>query len=125
MKGTIDFEREKMIFGRNVFRARESLGLSGTELGIRIGSDKSAVSKIENGERNPSFEMILKMADALETSPEELVKVSEEPPLTIWIQNLERKLSLLEPEVRCSAQKAIVAMIEGFLIGQGKNLSTS
>lgn len=123
MKNTIDFEREKELLGYNIFKARMRLGISGTELGLRIGSDKSAVSKIENGERNPSFEMILKIANALETLPEELIRFDEEPSESIWIQDLERKMYLLEPEARHSAQITIEAMINGLLLKQGADLN--
>ena len=123
MENAIDFRRRKELLGRNIFEARMRLGISGTELGLRIGSDKSAVSKIENGERNPSFEMILKMADALETLPEELIRVNEEPSESVWMQDLERKIYLLEPEARHSAQITIEAMINGLLLKQGADIN--
>lgn len=124
MKNTIDFRRKKELLGHNIFKARVRLGISGTELGLRIGSDKSAVSKIENGERNPSFEMILKIADALETLPEELIRVNEEPSESIWMKDLERKMYMLEPEARHYAQITIKAMIDGLLLKQGVDLNT-
>lgn len=51
--------------GGRIREAREQHGLSLTELSVAVGSDKSALSKIEKGERVPSLETIGRLADEL------------------------------------------------------------
>lgn len=62
------------IFGVNVRAARESLGLSQEKLGFETGLDRTYISGIERGVRNPSLEVIAKIANALKTEPSELLK---------------------------------------------------
>ena len=52
--------------GDRIRETREQRGLSLTELSVAVGSDKSALSKIEKGERVPSLETIGRLADEME-----------------------------------------------------------
>ena len=52
--------------GGRIRKSREQHGLSLTELSVAVGSDKSALSKIEKGERIPSLETIGRLADEME-----------------------------------------------------------
>lgn len=115
---TKDYSRQKSILGSNIRKSRERLGISGTELAGRIDSDKSAISKIENGERSPNFETLLKIADALETPIDILVHIDAPISSLIWMQGLEQKLSLLPPEAQKTVETAMTAMVEGLLISQ-------
>ncbi|MBP3488403.1 MAG: helix-turn-helix transcriptional regulator [Roseburia sp.] len=114
-----NYNKDKATLGSNISNARKKLGISGTELAGRIGSDKSAVSKLENGERSPNFETLLKIADALETSVETLVHSETSCSSTAWLQEIKHKLDVLPPESQKSVKIAITAMIDGFLIKQG------
>ena len=60
--------------GGKIRQTREQQGLSLTDLSIAVGSDKSALSKIEKGERVPNLETIGRLADELDV------------PLTVWFQ---------------------------------------
>ena len=51
--------------GGRIRQTREQQGLSLTDLSIAVGSDKSALSKIEKGERVPNLETIGKLADEM------------------------------------------------------------
>ena len=51
--------------GGRIRKTREQHGLSLTDLSIAVGSDKSALSKIEKGERVPNLETIGKLADEM------------------------------------------------------------
>lgn len=51
--------------GGRIRKTREQQGLSLTDLSIAVGSDKSALSKIEKGERVPNLETIGKLADEM------------------------------------------------------------
>ncbi len=63
-----------MMLSRNLKLLRESKGLGVNELSRRSGVNASYISAIENGRReNPSREILIKLADALEIPVEELV----------------------------------------------------
>jgi transcriptional regulator with XRE-family HTH domain len=50
---------------RNLREIRESRGLTQAELGIRAGVGAASVSHFETGQRAPSLETLVKLADAL------------------------------------------------------------
>lgn len=54
-------------FARQVIRARISAGLTQKELAERIGTQQSNVSRIENGNANPSIDTLKRIAEATGT----------------------------------------------------------
>jgi transcriptional regulator with XRE-family HTH domain len=61
------------IVGENVRRAREAIGLSQEELGDKAGIDRTYVSGVERGVRNPTVKVLARLAEALETTPDKLL----------------------------------------------------
>lgn len=55
-------------FGEKVRSERNKLGISQEELGFKSGLDRTYISGIERGERNPSLKNIGKIARALKVS---------------------------------------------------------
>ena len=66
------------VLGDNVRAARAELGVSQEELGLETGIDRTYISGIERGKRNPSLKVITQIAERLKTTPSELLKVAEE-----------------------------------------------
>lgn len=66
-------ESYKRIFGQNVRKAREALKLSQEDLGHEIDIDRTYISGIERGVRNPSLDVIVKIARCLKTTPASLL----------------------------------------------------
>lgn len=68
-----EFAREYEALGeeyeviRQIIRARIIAGLTQAELAKRIGTRQSNVSRIENGNSNPSIAMLKRIADATGT----------------------------------------------------------
>ncbi len=62
------------IFGTNIRRIREALGISQEELAHRAGLHRTYIGGIERGERNLGLNNLVKLALALETEPSELLK---------------------------------------------------
>ena len=62
------------VFGKRVRELRKERGLSQVELASKVGIDRSYMGFLERGERNPSLEMIAKIAEALSVTPDELLK---------------------------------------------------
>lgn len=57
-----------VLFGKRLRKLRRQAGLSQAELGSRSGFDRSEVSRIERGLRNPDQEEIARLALGLRTS---------------------------------------------------------
>jgi transcriptional regulator with XRE-family HTH domain len=64
-------------FGRAVREAREALGWSQEDLGFEAELDRTYVSGIERGVRNPTLRTVLVLAGALNVAPSELIKAAE------------------------------------------------
>jgi transcriptional regulator with XRE-family HTH domain len=63
-----------MSIGENIRRLREQAGMTQADLGKVLGVTHSAVSLIENGKRGISLKQADKIAAALNTNLDELVK---------------------------------------------------
>lgn len=64
-----------LILGSEIRRQREKLGFSQEKLAERCGFDRTYISMLERGKRNPSLLNLLKLADGLETSVSKLTEV--------------------------------------------------
>lgn len=60
-------------FGNFIYTLRVEKGLTQSEVAKRLGVSAAAVSKWENGSTKPRYELLLKLAEILEVSSEELV----------------------------------------------------
>jgi transcriptional regulator with XRE-family HTH domain len=59
--------------GQNLKQLRERRGLTQAELGTRASMSAASVSHFETGQRQPSLESLVKLADALEVSVDTLL----------------------------------------------------
>lgn len=59
-------------FRINIKRYREQKSISQTQLSILCDCGTGTIGGIESGKAKPSFEMILKLADALKVTPADL-----------------------------------------------------
>lgn len=64
-------------FGKAVRERRHKLGLSQEELGYRCGLDRTYVSGIERGVRNPTLKAVWQLADGLEVDASVLLRSAE------------------------------------------------
>lgn len=53
------------LIGASIAKVREALGLTQSALARRCNTSQSAIAMIEAGDRNPSFDMLLKIKRAL------------------------------------------------------------
>jgi transcriptional regulator with XRE-family HTH domain len=64
----------RAVVGRNVQRIRRERALSQEELSFRSGFTRAYLSGLEAGRRNPTIITLGKLAIALETSIEDLIR---------------------------------------------------
>ncbi len=62
-------EDYRQVLGENVRTARQSLDLSQEALAHQSEIDRTYISGIERGKRNPSLDLIAKLAETLKTTP--------------------------------------------------------
>jgi len=61
-------------FGKNLRKARKERGLSQEKLALDAGFDRTYISMLERGKRNPSLVTICLIASHLEVSPYTLLE---------------------------------------------------
>ena len=73
-------EKQKHLdaFGIVLRICRQEKGLTQEQLGERVGVVRSFICTVENGNRQPSLQMVLKLADALGVLPGDLVNATAE-----------------------------------------------
>ena len=71
-------EDPRAVLGRTVHRHRIALGISQEDLADRVGLDRTYVSGIERGIRNPTFLVLLRLARVLKVSAAHLVDPEDE-----------------------------------------------
>jgi transcriptional regulator with XRE-family HTH domain len=69
----VDENAVLLAIGNSVLSRRTQAGLSQVELAQRVGIDRSFLSGIERGKRNPTIVTLTRLAAALDTSAAELV----------------------------------------------------
>lgn len=60
-------------FGENLVHRRKTAGLSQEQLGLRAGLHRTEIGLLERGARVPRIDTLLKLAEALETTPADLL----------------------------------------------------
>jgi transcriptional regulator with XRE-family HTH domain len=60
-------------FGRNLVRARRAAGISQEELGFRASLHRTEIGMLERGVRLARIDTLVKLADALDVTAEELL----------------------------------------------------
>ncbi len=69
----------RRVFGANVRRLREARGLSQEAFGFSAGIDRTYVSGVERGVRNPSIVLAAKFAEGLDVPVHVLLVELDEP----------------------------------------------
>lgn len=64
----------RKVVGKNVRELREGLNLSQEELGFRANLDRTYVSGVERGVRNPTVVVLSRLAEALCVVPARLLQ---------------------------------------------------
>jgi transcriptional regulator with XRE-family HTH domain len=68
---------EEEVFGKILQDERKAKKISQEKLAKLTGLDRTFISLIENGKRNPTFTTILKICSALDIEPSELFSIYE------------------------------------------------
>jgi len=101
--------------GDNIRNIRKSKGLSQEQLALRAEINASYMGQVERGEKNPTIDVLGKIAFALHTPLEQLVSLHSSDPMedhdTIYAEKISHQLnglSLKEQEVIYKLVKQMV-----------------
>ena len=113
--------------GANIRAARKAKGMTMKELGALIGTTESAVSYYETGKREPKYETLLMIAEALDTSVGYLMGyetkkapttdgeglVNDDPELTEYLQELQSRpeMKMLFHTFKSATKEQIEAIV--------------
>lgn len=67
-------ENIQHVVGRNVRQARQAVGLSQEALADKAGIDRTYVSGVERGVRNPTVIIVARLAEALDVAAADLLR---------------------------------------------------
>jgi transcriptional regulator with XRE-family HTH domain len=96
--------------GSRVRSLRKALGMNQKELAVRLGVDQSTVSDIENG-KGFSAEILMKLAEALETTPSMVMQGHDEAFWPFKRVPLEAFISL-DPEERAYVEGVLARALD-------------
>ena len=65
------------MFGKILREARKSADLTQEKLAFKAGLDRTYISLMERGQRSPTLDVLLRLCEALELLPSELMKELE------------------------------------------------
>lgn len=85
-------------FGERLRKIRERQDMKQSDLARRSGLTPAAISQLESGQREPTFSTIIRLANALGTTPNDLLDIGADVPADPAIQALFRDVKELERE---------------------------
>lgn len=115
-----DYSEKYRAIGSNIRMVRETTGISQTELANRVGTNKSAISRYENGTQIPSLNTLMRVADAMSVDLVDLINEKTTLPLGNavsgfdWMQELNINLTEMNPTVRQNFIRSVMAMYKGY-----------
>ena len=79
-----------VVFGENLKKFRCERNISQEGLAFKADLDRTYISGLECGKRNPTLKIIIRLANALDMSPSELVNNLHSIARSIYAENNER-----------------------------------
>lgn len=67
-----------MAFGLALRTIRERIGLSQEEASLRSGTARDYFGRMERGDQNPTYATMIKLAEGLGVTPQDLVALAED-----------------------------------------------
>jgi transcriptional regulator with XRE-family HTH domain len=95
---------------QNLKQLRERRGLTQAELGTRASMSAASVSHFETGQRQPSLESLVKLADALEVSVDTLLGRT---PMEGRVDPIFLRASRADAQTLTTLKRLTAALLEG------------
>ena len=110
--------RRRTVFNENLIKRRRALAMTQDELADKLGVSRQSVSKWENGECMPDSDKLIRLADILEISLDELTgrEVASSPVILPPVETPPKKSAL--PGILASAALLLLIGAGCFLLGR-------
>ena len=80
------------LLGANIRKYRVNLGMKQEELAEKVECSSTHIGMVENANSKPSLEMVVKIANALQVTPDQLLLDSVEIPELVYLREMEERL---------------------------------
>ena len=107
-----DYDSDIRELGDRLRALRAEKGISLDRMATLTGIEKSSLSKIENAQRIPRYDTFLRLLDALEAPPEDLMPKRFSQEDDAWTKARVIYMRLTDDE-RAAAGKCLLAMMRG------------
>jgi transcriptional regulator with XRE-family HTH domain len=97
------------LLGRRIRFLRKAKGLSQEQLGEKSGVNYKYIGELERGVKNPSFDVMIKIAKALEVTLPELVDIASE---NLSRKELEKQIASVFPRLDENILRAILRSLK-------------
>ncbi|MCG7409175.1 helix-turn-helix domain-containing protein [Paenibacillus sp. ACRRX] len=109
-----------MKIGEKLRNIRHAQGLTSTELSKRSGVTQSTISDIENDNRSPQIDTLIKLCKALSINISALLTVEEMIENTPSLRENETEFIRLFHEINESQKEALVSLLHSFVHHKAK-----
>jgi len=82
-----DTKQNLMNVGSNIKRIRKDRGLQQKQIAIDLGIDQSNYNKIENGKREPSLDLLNRLAEMFNVSVNDILNPGNELPKEVTVED--------------------------------------
>ena len=106
---------EYVMLGKNKRKYRNLREMSQDALGEIVGCCTSHIGMIENGHTKPSLEMLVRIANALDVTPDMLLVDSLKKPELVYLREIEKRVEaypIATKIIACDAIDGILKIIE-------------
>lgn len=98
--------------GERIQQNRVRKGMTQAQLGDATGYTSSHIGQLENARTTPSLEAVVRIANALEVTPDQLLYDSLECPELVYMHTLEKRLRSLAVRPRVIACEMLEKLLD-------------
>ena len=104
----MDYQR----LGERIQSQRTRKGMTQAQLGDATGYTSSHIGQLENARTTPSLEAVVRIANALEVTPDQLLFDSLDHPEIVYMNKIEKRLNSLALRPRITACEMLERMMD-------------
>ena len=100
------------LLGANIRKYRVNLGMKQEELAEKVECSSTHIGMVENANSKPSLEMVVKIANALQVTPDQLLLDSVDIPELVYLRKMEERLRRFPTKTKIIACEALSDLLE-------------
>lgn len=100
------------LLGANIRKYRVNFGMKQEELAEKVECSSTHIGMVENANSKPSLEMVVKIANALQVTPDQLLLDSVDIPELVYLREMEERLRRFPTKTKIIACEALSDLLE-------------